>query len=301
MNRLLKWNFNRKFGIEYEFTNRSRSLDRLAEVTQEATNQPCEVHGYEHTNDNFNNWVCKTDSSCGIELVSPILHGPSALKKATNILPMLQSAGFTIGNSCGQHVHVEIADFTPEQVGTLAAYWFKIERLVLNGVPSHRRNNRYCQLLTQFNGNLEPDMTYSPDYILSNMVRGRNAINLGNWNNGCGTIEFRFGEMTFDSELIKNRVRFMIWLVEMCKILPPPQNLKWFSPKEAMSIFGLWEDPTSIIKYQYSPAVQSMRKWFLKQIVEYSPTAFENDVTRCRAMLEEINDIETVQTVEQET
>lgn len=300
MNRVLKWNFTRKFGIEYEFTNSSGSLGRMAEVVREATSQNAEVRCYEHTRNNYDTWVCKTDSSCGTELVSPILKGPRDLKIVAEVLPSLQNNSFHIAETCGQHVHVEIADFTNEQAGILAAYWMKIERFILNGTPNHRRNNHFCSLLTHYNSNVDPNRRYTPADVLSCMTRGRNAINFGNWNVGRGTVEFRFGEMTFDPEVIKNRVRFLIWLVEMCKILPPPQNLKWMTPKEALSIFNLWEDPTSIIKYQYSPAVQSMRKWLLQRLIEHAPLAFQRDVIRCRTMLAEIEGVELAQTSEDE-
>ena len=301
MNRLLKWNSQRQFGLEYEFTNRSNDLNRMAEIVYSLTNQSATVRNYGHTHGNHDRWECKPDSSCGTELVSPILKGPAALKIAAEILPGLQSADFCFGTTCGQHVHVEIADFSSEQAGILAAYWMKVERFILNGTPVHRRQNQYCKLLTHFNSNINPTQQYAPTHVFTSMTRGRNAINFQNWNaTSGGTVEFRFGEMTFDPEVIKNRVRFLIWLVEMCKILPPPQNLKWMTPKETLSIFNLWDDPTSMIKYQYSPAVQSMRKWMLARLIEHAPPAFHRDVDRCRVMLEEIEHVELAQTSEDE-
>jgi len=300
MNRLLKWNFRRRFGIEYEFSNSSRTLGTMSEIVREHTGQDAEVRHYEHTRGN-NVWVCKTDSSCGIELVSPILTGPRQLKIAAEVLPHLQNGNFNHDTRCGQHVHIEIADYTEEQAGILASWWMKIERFILNGTPAPRRSNSYCLLLTHANSNIDPNFRYEPAYVLSNMARGRNAINFQNWRSGHGgTVEFRFGEMTWDPEVIKNRIRFLIWLVEMCKILPPPQNLNWATPKQALSIFNLWESPDSIIKYQYSPAVTSMRKWLLERVIEHAPAAFARDVERCRAMLEELNNVEAAQTEQED-
>ena len=301
MNRLLKFKFERNFGIEYEFTNTSSSLTRMADLVRSLVGDECRVVSYEHTRNNYNYWVCKTDRSCGTELVSPILHGPAALKKATDILVALHDDDFRINNSCGQHVHIEIADFTTEQVGILVAYWLKVERFIINGTPAHRRQNSFCSPSTH-HFTINPTYKYDPELILRSFSSGRRAINLGNWiaSENRGTVEFRFGEMTFNPEIVKNRVRFLIWLVEMCRILPMPNNLKWFSPKEALSMFGLWEDPSSIIKYQYSPAMQSMRKWLLKRLVQYAPPVFEKDIVRCRKMLEELEGVETAQIAEQE-
>lgn len=299
MNRLLKWNFGRKFGIEYEFSNNSSRLSDMSIIVRETTGQDAEVRRYEHTSDNYHTWVCKTDSSCGTELVSPILNGPSKLKIAAEVLPALQNNNFLFNDRCGQHVHIEISDFTEKQAGIIAAYWMKIERFILNGTPSHRRGNQYCALLTQDNHDIEVNRTYTPENVLNNMAHGRRAINFQNRNNR-GTVEFRFGEMTFDPEVIKNRVRFLVWFVEMCKILPPPINLNWLTPKQTLHILNLWEDPKSTIKYHYSPAIQSMRKWLLSRFVEFAPDTFKRDSDRCRALIEELNKIETSAHLEEE-
>jgi hypothetical protein len=181
----------------------------------------------------------------------------------------------------------------------MAAYWMKIERFILNGTPSHRRDNTYCSLLTQINRSTVANQTYQPERVLRDMAHGRNAINFQN-RTDRGTVEFRFGEMTFDPEVIKNRVRFLIWFVEMCKILPPPDNLNWLTPKQALRMFNLWENPNSIVKYSYSPAIQSMRKWLLSRLVEFGPNAFRKDVERCKNMLEEIENTETTEQLVEE-
>ncbi len=299
MNRLLKWNFTRRFGLEYEFRNNANMLNVMAETVRETTGQNASVHGYRHSRNNLSTWECKTDSSCGTELVSPILSGPSKLKMAAEILTKLEEKQFIIDERCGQHVHVEICDFSTEQIGIMAAYWMKIERFILNGTPSHRRDNTYCALLTQINRSTVANQTYQPERVLRDMAHGRNAINFQN-RTDRGTVEFRFGEMTFDPEVIKNRVRFLIWFVEMCKILPPPDNLNWLTPKQALRMFNLWENPNSIVKYSYSPAIQSMRKWLLSRLVEFAPNAFQKDVERCKNMLEEIENTETTEQLVEE-
>lgn len=294
MKRTLKWNFTRRFGIEFEFTNRQNELARLAEITKNVTGSECKVRNYEHTRDNYNTWVCKTDGSCGTELVSPILSGYAQLKKTAELLPVLQANRFNIGNQCGQHVHVEIADFTKEQVGVLCSWWIKIERFIMNGTPSHRRNNTYCSLLTQ-EYNISPFEEYEPNTVREEFGRGRHALNLRNWSvpdnindTGRGTVEFRFGEMTFDPEIIKNRVRFLIWFVEMVKVLPAPKDLTWLTPRESLMFLKLLENDKSVIQYEYSPAIQSMRKWILKRFIDYAPIKFQKDIDSCKNMLESI-------------
>ena len=300
MKRLLKWNFNRKFGLEYEFNNDWSILSLMSDVVEEATGQYAEIRNYEHTYENYDLWVCKTDSSCGVELVSPILNGPSKLKVAAEILLKLEDNAFDIDETCGQHVHVEIADFTEKQKGIMASYWMKIERFIVNGTPAHRRNNSYCTPITQKHDYVNANCAYEPEEVLRRMASGRDAINFGPPHSSRKTIEFRFGEMTFDPEVIKNRVRFLIWFVEMCKILPAPSNLNWMTPKQVLRTFNLWEDPKSTIKYQYSPAVQSMRKWLLSRLIEFAPEAFKKDTDRCKSMLDEIENAEVYSSLEEE-
>jgi len=286
MDRLIKWNFKRRFGLEYEFCTGIRSV--MAETVIEETGQEAITLGYGQTGSNSSAWECKTDSSCGIELASPVLSGPSQLKIAAEVLIALENKNrFNISENCGQHVHVEINDFSTEQAGILAAYWMKIEQFIMNGTPEHRRTNDYCKMLTKNNSNILANHSYSPENVLRDMANGRHAINFQNRTNR-GTVEFRFGEMTFNSEVIKNRVRFLIWFVEICKILPPPKNLNWMTPKQVLHTFNLLENTNSKIKYTYSPAIQSMRKWLLSRFIEFAPSNFQKDKDLCQTMLEEI-------------
>lgn len=289
--RLVKWNFRRRFGIEYEFNNSDAYRSTMRDILREQ-GMNCDTRGWEHTRNN-SCWVAKTDSSCGTELVSPILKGVRDLKQAAEILPHLRNGGMRFNNSCGCHIHVEIADFNRNQAGILAAHWIKIERFLINGTPSHRRNNNYCRLSEDMFESHRPNRQYDPSEIYQ-LARSRrqSAINFQRHNPGdSGTVEFRFGEMTFDPEVIKNRVRFLIWFVEMCKTMPNPSNLNWMSPKEALKYFNLYQDEEFEdidLKVRYSNAIQSMRKWLLHRVTEHACDVFQRDREMCQEILREI-------------
>lgn len=287
--RLIKWNFNRRFGIEYEFSNSQNHREIMADILQD-NNISCRVVGYERTRGDHQHWVAKTDSSCGIELVSPILKGGAQLKQATDILTPLRNGGLRINNCCGQHVHIEVSDYNEEKMGILASYWIKIERCISNGTPHHRRENEYCRLSETLFDDIVPDQRYNPSEIYNRARRRRHsALNLGNFNGSSGTVEFRFGEMTFDSNVIKNRIRFLIWFVEICKILPCPNNLNWLSPKEILKLMGLWIDENNLIQIKYSNGIQEMRKWLLHRIIQYAPDLYQRDREHCQELLDEID------------
>lgn len=298
MDRIVKWNFRRRFGIEYEFGNSSSEVETMANVV-DSNGGRCRSRTYEHTREN-STWVAKTDSSCGYsgggcELVTPILSGPDDLKFAAELLVPLREAGFGFNNRAGNHVHVEIADYNFDNVSSLVAHWVKIERFIMNGTPACRHNNGYCRQIENVHYSLRANHNYTPNELWECIRYGRDAINFGNFSldrdgrNSRGTVEFRFGEMTHDPEVIKNRVRFLIWIVEACRVLPFPDNLNWYSPKQVLSVFGLLQKPNSAIKLHFSPAIQSMRKWLLQRLIDFAPPEFDKDRIMCQTLLADIN------------
>jgi len=295
--RFAKFSSKRKYGIELEFSNHPShdpGVNQLSLIVQERLNMRCDIRSYEHTQDNFDYWVAKTDGSCGVrktlgtELASPILSGSSKLKEASELLPVLEEKGFTCGVECGNHVHVNVSDFPLEQIKIMTMYWLKIERLVMNGTPVHRRNNQYCKMLEHVNSDFMPDQNYTPDQVWRVACSGRNAINVSGSTSRRPTVEFRFGDMTMNPEVVKNRVRFLVWFVDICKILPAPDNLNWFTPKQAFRMLGLWNVAESAVKYSYSPAIQSMREWMLARIIEHAGTHYSRDKEWCREMIEQV-------------
>jgi hypothetical protein len=85
------------------------------------------------------------------------------------------------------------------------------------------------------------------------------------------TIEWRIGEMTLDSESIKNRVRFLVTFVDVCKYLPAPENLNLLSPKGMLRLLGLLDSESDLFIKKFSPAMISMRNWILERINTYIP------------------------------
>lgn len=285
--RLVKWNKQRKFGLEYEFTRGHGNREGLARAIQTIPDQVTEIAGYVH-NHNNSEWFCKTDSSCGLEVASPVLHGPRQLKMACDVLTAIQNAGFNYSDQCGNHVHVSTQDFSMEQIKVLSMYWVKIEKVLMHSEPHHRRSNSYCTQSNTRCTTFEPNRAYTPEQVYARLRSGRDAINFAHVHNG--KIEFRFGDMTYDTETIKNRVRFLIWFVDMVKILPAPPNLNWYSPKQVLRLLGLWQDENSLVKREFSPAIRSMRRWLLTRLQENIPqTHYSRDHESVTQMLNELD------------
>ena len=282
----VKWNLSRRFGIEYEFRDHPNGRDGLAQAVRTVRGQSAEIAGYRHSHDN-DYWDCKTDSSCGLEVSTPVLSGPRGLKVAGDVLQAIRRAGYRVDHHCGQHVHVEVADYDFNQLKVLLCYWLKIEHAVMCATPAHRRGNTYCAEFRSKAG-FQPNRQYSPDDVYRRIVSNRHDIvNFSNFAR-YRTVEFRFGDMTYDVDVVKNRVRFLVRFVELCRNMPAPRDLNWFTPKQVLRFFGLLDAPGGTVEKRFSPAVLSMRAWLLDNLQANMPSGpeFVKDRTQVSALLE---------------
>lgn len=299
MHKKLAWKKTRKFGIEYELNNNptTESQQKLRDIVSEFTGMPAETRSWEHTNNNPC-WVCKTDSSCGrtneyvgTELVSPPLSGYKKLKKAAELLPVLEENGYIFNDRCGMHIHVDAHDLDREQVGIVASYWLKIEHLFMDSLPTHRKNNNYCKIFFE-NLQIRKDTHYTPEDIYNKCRRDRQfSLNVRSYEQRQ-TLEFRFGHMSFDPEVVKNRVRFLIWFIDIAKHLPPPENLNFINIERTFIMLNLLNQKDSVVTLEFSSALQSMKKWFLNEYITYCSEENVKDKRLCQKILTEIEESE---------
>ncbi len=277
----IKFLKRRRFGAEMEYV--SPDNHGLAD-TLRRIGEPVRVTSYLHTDEPVE-WHCKTDSSCGYEISSRVLSGIRDIKILGSVIDALKKDEARFDNRCGQHIHVETSDFSNLQRQILGMYWVKIENFVMNSERPHRRiNNTYCRKANDQSFN--PNQRYEPGTVWEYISGNRGAINFNNRN----TTEFRFGSMTDNSEEIKNRVRFLIWFVDICKIMPAPPNLNWFTPKQVMRFMGLWSEQNDQVQKVYSPAVTSMKKWILGQFKENAPREhYTRDIESVSSMIDQVH------------
>lgn len=92
-------------------------------------------------------WEVKYDASAAYEVVSPALsldedgHCPE-LEIACDALMQEQPK---ITRQCGLHVHVDVSDFSWQEVQKLLALWTRYEPFFYSMVPQSRKDNHYCQ------------------------------------------------------------------------------------------------------------------------------------------------------------
>lgn len=145
-----------KFGVEIEFLSNSADMESIASQLRD--------RGFNAVAESYNHkvrdhWKVTTDSSCGLELVSPPMewHQRTSLRE---VMLCLQEAGCTVTRDCGFHVHHEWpwrdhlarnAD-KDERLLLIRTTYRKCEPLLRVLLSATRWENRYCLWKVPANG-----------------------------------------------------------------------------------------------------------------------------------------------------
>lgn len=193
-----------------------------------------QAHGWRQ-NHNNSVWICKPDSSCGMELCSPVLDE----SRLGEVLEVVEAIGLRpelrVNEECALHVHVDVSHLvsgipeSSEGLCSVLAWWVKCEAVVLDSMPPRRRDSRFCRCIgfTDLFGHDEkvvPCMTVSKlrdKYLTVNthhmVSRKRNSI------------EFRPLEGTKDPALVSDWVRFVLNFVRRSADSGLPDDYTWLS------------------------------------------------------------------------
>lgn len=137
---------NRVFGVEIEFLS---TIDRYALQNKcRELGVNCYVEGYNHL-DNDNYWKIVTDSSCGLEIVSPRLKGIDGVEQIKKVCEALNSLGAKVDKSCGLHIHHDARDFRVSNFKNILINYIKFEKVFDSMMPNSRRSNtnNFCKSL----------------------------------------------------------------------------------------------------------------------------------------------------------
>lgn len=278
---------NRRFGIELEvnaFDGKDRpdpghkvaGIDEVGMLVSKYSSEGSDIREYQHTVDN-DVWVIKPDSSCGMEVCTPIYKSWQGINKVCEVVEAFKnSPKIKVDQRCSVHVHVEVADLSPEQLASVIAYWIKCEPVFLDSVPTNRKRNRYCQFMA-FNNLVNINTKISANELIQKVGKVKYySLNTNQMvKNGRKTVEFRIieGEGCKDPVLIKNWTRLLLQFVERASQKPFPAPYEennvwssycWLDPTEVFSLLGF--DPT---EYKLSPGLEQTRNWFLARLQRY--------------------------------
>lgn len=289
--RHLSFRSDRCFGVELEILaadGRNRpeggedfkpeGADYVTALVKKNADEGVEWRCYEHTDEN-NCWVIKPDSSCGLEICSPIYRNWRGINKVCKVVDAFRKdPNIIVDQRCSVHVHVEVADLSLVQVASVIAHWVKCDAVFLDMVPNHRKMNRYCQFLAMHDI-FDTDIYMSPeDIILAVGDVKYYTMNTHQWQRSDGkrkTLEFRIieGEGCKDPFLIKNWLRLLLHFVEMTARRPvPPPYVKgnpwsWvclLDPEDVFKLLGF-----AVNQYELSNGLTQTRNWMLARLLRY--------------------------------
>jgi hypothetical protein len=129
-------------GIEIEFATDHR-LDALVRRLDE---QGLEAQIEDYNHQVRDHWKVTTDSSCGYELVSPILTEATVRSVSPAMRSVAESGGY-ITERCGLHVHIELPTPSTELACDVAALYHAAYELIVPMLAESRLDNQYARFI----------------------------------------------------------------------------------------------------------------------------------------------------------
>ena len=278
---------DRRFGIEFEinaFDGKSRpdgndgvaGIQEVGVLVSKYTTDGCEVRGYEHTEEN-ERWVVKPDSSCGMEVCTPVYKGWAGLKKTIDVIyGFSKEPKIKADKRCSVHIHIEVIDLSKEQIASVIAMWMKCEPFFMDLVPLERKVNRYCQFMG-FNNLVNLKDKVTPLEMIQKVGNVKYySLNTNQYLKGNRkTLEFRIGESDgcTDPFMVKNWVRLLLHFVERTSQMAFPSPYKKDDPWSSFC----WLDHSDVFKvlgfcpkeYELSPGLSQTRDWVIARLLKH--------------------------------
>ena len=242
----------RKFGIEIElnsFDNRNFSKNPLNigeypkgffEVVDLISSLGFKVEpkSWHHTHNNCN-WIVKTDSSCGIEICSPVLEETDSV---IVLLDHLKEKKFQADHSCSFHIHFDFFDSLNDQIASVLSWWIKVEHLVFDCLSDNRKLNSYCKSIGLCNI-FEHDQIPSEEVIFSLGKSKHYSVNTFHLvRNNRRTLEFRLFK---SKEFIDNSFELNNWMFFLNEFINAssskgvPSDFCWVDLEELLALINL--------------------------------------------------------------
>lgn len=293
--------YSRRFGAEIElnaFDSRDfkanplrkyppempEGTEQIGTILAQAAGDEIRICRWHNTHNN-SMWILKPDSSCGLEICSPVLKGNIGVSQVYKIIDALaNNADIVVDNRCSFHVHVNVDDLTHSQISVVLAYWLKCEHVFLNSVPANRKNNRYCHPVSRFDW-FQTDTPMSSKLILEAFAYKYGTVNVYHLNKEeRRTIEFRIAEeaVCLDADAAKNWIWLVLHFVEVCSQMPMPEKYApdnkwssylWLDESDVIHLLGFADDDLSAI---LPPEIVSAKKWFCERLRDNRTIAHTN-------------------------
>lgn len=303
-------NVFRRFGVEIElnsFDGRNRPVDYEFGVLPEGSHHIANlVHKsvrdkvfLQKWQNNHNNdcWILKPDSSCGIEVCTPVLKGMDGLRSVCSVVDAFARDVLVMSDQrCSFHVHVDVHDLNVGDIAALVSWWVKMEHFFMRIVPMCRRRNRYCQMLS-FSSIFEKGVGHmmSDAHLVASVGRHKyysfNAYHMQKKKRK--TVEFRIMDSSccLSYHDAKNYLLLLLHFVELAVEKGSPREYDRDDPLTGYSWLGVAESLGFLRmeeKSSLSEGMSEVRRWLYGRLLRNEHNG-ESGIFgyRCKSLSEE--------------
>lgn len=224
-----------RFGLEFEFSSPpdrvKHDLERVSELLR-SSGINSETSQWQYNTDN-RVWICKPDSSCGMEICSPVFQRGefSALESALKLIG--SDASVITDEQCSVHLHVDVVQefHDNHKLCSLLGWWIKFEHIFVDFAAPWRKRNRFCKCIGEtFLFDHGEDVSLHRAFSkMSDKYLTMNTFHM--FNKRRNSVEFRLLEATKDFSLVKNWVDLIFHFVDRCMESEPPKDYSWSDPE----------------------------------------------------------------------
>lgn len=247
----------RKFGVEIELNcSDNKELFYISDLISKS-GKFSSVSNWKYNHDN-KDWVCKPDSSCGMEICSPVLDNTDEIVDIIELLS--KDKNIKADERCSFHVNFNIKDcidygvYNSTSLTSILCWWIKCEAVFIDSFPDHRKFNRYCQFIG-FLDLFDLEEKISNELVVNKLFDKYLSINTYHLlKNNRPTIEFRLAENTActDSNFAKKWIIFLENFISKSIKKGIPDNLKWLDFFEVIEFLDIENE--------------EIKSWFLNRI-----------------------------------
>jgi hypothetical protein len=245
-----------RFGVEIELNSldfrdfvknplangeRPVGMDRIAEVVS-GLGFNCEIQDWQY-NHNPSFWTCKPDSSCGLELCSPVLDGSSKDQLFLVMDALSADDSILVDERCAFHVHLELSSMElKDSFAAILAWWIKCEHVFVDFASPLRKNNFYCKPIG-ITDTFAPDETVCAKTIFRKLGYKHFSANAFHFfSRRRPSLEFRIAEGTKDSLFADRWIKTLLRFAESAASRGMPSDYLWIPPEKVFQFMNLDSD-----------------------------------------------------------
>lgn len=85
------------------------------------------------------------DGTCSFEINTSPARGQAFVDQINDICEALKKGGATVKDNCGLHLHIDVRDYTADDLVKMVGLWLKVENSMFERVHQARKDNHFCE------------------------------------------------------------------------------------------------------------------------------------------------------------